>query len=101
MRMKIIEASDTNAIARLLAPARADDAALQRRVQTIVDAVRKGGDRALVRLARRFDHLSGSIEVTPREMRDGAARVDPAVRGAIAKAAANIAAVAARQIPKH
>ena len=34
-------------------------------------------------------------------MREGAARVDPAVRRAIATAASNIAAVAFRQIPKH
>ena len=34
-------------------------------------------------------------------MRDGAARVDPPVRRAIAQAARNIALVAARQIPKH
>ncbi|MCU1383785.1 MAG: hisD [Acidobacteria bacterium] len=70
-------------------------------MQAIVEAVRTGGDRALARFAARFDHVSGSIEVTPKEMRDGAARVDPAVRRAIATATANIAAVAARQIPKH
>ena len=99
--MKIVDASDKRAIARLLAPARRDDRAFERRVQAIVDRVRTGGDRALARFARRFDHVSGPIEVTAEEMRDGAARVDPAVRRAIKKAAANIAAVAYRQIPKH
>jgi histidinol dehydrogenase len=34
-------------------------------------------------------------------MRDGAARVDPAVRRAIARAASHIATVAFRQIPRH
>ena len=99
--MKIIEDRNTRAIDRLIAPAAGDDRVLERRVQTIVDAVRTGGDRALARFAKRFDHLTGRIEVTPKEMRDGAARVDPAVRRAIARAAASIATVAFRQIPKH
>ena len=99
--MKIIEHRNTRAIDRLIAPASGDDRALERRVQAIVEAVRTGGDRALARFAKRFDHLTGRIEVTPKEMRDGAARVDPAVRRAIARAAASIATVAFRQIPKH
>ena len=99
--MRIVEANDMRAIGRLLTSARVDDRAFERRVQAIVDGVRTGGDRALARFAKRFDHLSGPIEVTAREMRDGAARVEPAVRRAIAQAAANIAKVASRQIPKH
>jgi histidinol dehydrogenase len=104
--MKIINASNARAIDRLLAggdPSTGLGAgrAFERRVQAIVDGVRTGGDRALTRFAKRFDHLSGPIEVTAKEMRDGAARVEPAVRRAIAQAAANIAKVASRQIPKH
>jgi histidinol dehydrogenase len=101
MRMKIVEASDKKAIARLLAPVDATDPAFERRVQAIVDEVRTGGDRALLRFAKRFDRASGPIEVTRKEMRAGAARVEPAVRRAITRAAANIATVAARQMPKH
>jgi histidinol dehydrogenase len=101
VRLKVLDASDTRAIDRLLAPAGGDDRAFERRVQRIVDEVRTGGDRALARFARRFDHVSGPIEVTAEEMRDGAARVDPAVRRAIKQAAANIATVAFLQIPKH
>ena len=99
--MTIVDARDTREIDRLVTPARVDDRAFDRRVQTIVDGVRTGGDRALARFARRFDHVSGPIEVTAEEMRDGAARVEPAVRRAITQAAANIAKVASRQIPKH
>jgi histidinol dehydrogenase len=100
--MKIVDASDTRAIDRLLAPVeRPDDRAFERRVQRIVDEVRTGGDRALARCATRFDRLSGPIEVSAEEMRHGAARVEPAVRRAIAQAAAHIATVAFRQIPKH
>ena len=99
--MKIVEASNTRAIDRLLTPAGGDDRAFERRVQRIVDQVRSGGDRALAGFARRFDKVSGPLEVTRKEMRDGAARVEPAVRRAIAQAAANIATVAFQQIPKH
>ena len=99
--MKVIEAGDTRALNRLLARRARDDRPFERRVQRIVDEVRTGGDRALTRFARRFDRVSGALEVTPQEMRDGAARVDPAVRRAIASAASNIAAVAYRQVPKH
>jgi len=101
LKLKIINASDRHAIDRLLTPARRDDRAFDRRVQAIVDAVRTGGDRALLRFARKFDRLAAPVEVSAEEIRDGAARVDPPVRRAIAQAARNIAVVAARQIPKH
>jgi histidinol dehydrogenase len=99
--LKIIPSSDRRAIDRLLTPASRDDRGFDRRVAAIVDAVRKGGDRALVRFARRFDKVSVPIEVTLDEMRAGAARVSSPVRRAIAQAARHIARVAARQIPKH
>jgi histidinol dehydrogenase len=99
--MNIIDGSNTRAIARLVAPASARDLAFERRVLRIVDQVRTGGDRAVARMAARFDGVDGPIEVSPKEMASGAARVEPAVRRAIARAAANIAAVAFRQIPKH
>jgi histidinol dehydrogenase len=99
--LKIIPSSDRRAIDRLLTPASRDDRDFDRRVAAIVDAVRKGGDRALVRFARRFDKVSAPIEVTLDEMRAGAARVSSPVRRAIAQAARHIARVAARQIPKH
>ena len=101
MKLRIVSATDTRAIARLLAPAREDDRALDRSVQAIVDAVRTGGDRALTRFARQFDGLSAPIEVSAGEIREGASRVEPAVRRAISQAARNIARVAFRQIPRH
>jgi len=99
--LRIIDGGDTRAIARLLASADRDDRAFERRVRSIVDGVRTGGDRALARFARRFDGVSGPLEVTPDEMRAGAARLEPAVRRAIAQAARHIAMVAFRQIPTH
>src|SRR5215471_473776 len=99
--MKIVEAGDTRALNRLLARHEREDRLFERRVLRIVDDIRANGDRALSRFARRFDRVTGPIEVTATEMRAGAARVDAAVRRAIANAASNIAAVAFRQIPKH
>jgi len=100
--LRVIDAGDTRPIARLMASsAGRDDRAFERRMQSIVDGVRTGGDRALARFARRFDGIAGPLEVTAGEMRDGAARLGPAVRRAIAKAARHIALVAFRQIPKH
>jgi histidinol dehydrogenase len=99
--MKIVDGSDKRAIDRLLTPARSDDRVFARRVQTIVDAVRTGGDRALERFARRFDHAAPPLEVSMEQMPKEAVKVDPAVRRAITQAARNIARVAFRQIPKH
>ena len=63
--------------------------------------MRADGDRALIRFARKFDGVEPPLEVTAEEMREQAARVAPDVRRAIRQAAANIARVAFRQIPRH
>jgi histidinol dehydrogenase len=99
--VKIIGATNRAALERLLSPARRDDRAFDRRVQAIVDGVRTGGDRALARFAKRFDAVSPPLEVSPAEMREGAARVAAPVRRALKQAAEHIARVAFRQIPKH
>jgi histidinol dehydrogenase len=99
--VKIINATSRAALERLVSPARRDDRSFDRRVQSIVDGVRTGGDRALARFAKRFDGVSPPLEVSAREMRNGAMRVPPAVRNAIARAADHIARVAFRQIPRH
>jgi histidinol dehydrogenase len=99
--MKIIDASNRPALRRLLTRDDARDRAFERRVATIVDAVRRRGDRELVRFARRFDGLRAPVEVGADEMREAAARVPADVRRAIREAARNIARVAFRQIPKH
>jgi histidinol dehydrogenase len=70
-------------------------------VRTIVETVRTGGDAALRRFAQRFDGWRGPIEVTREEMTAAAAQVPDEVRAALRTAARHIAAVAARQIPKH
>jgi histidinol dehydrogenase len=99
--MRIINAEKRRAIDRLIASTPRGDAAFRRRVQAIVSTVRRDGDRALNRFARTFDGVRPPLEIAPRDIRAGAARVDRTVRAAIAQAAENIARVAARQIPQH
>ena len=98
--LRIVDASNRRAVRALLAPERVRDAATDRRVAAIVNDVRTGGDAALLRYARKFDHLDGPIEVTSAEMRKAAASVPADVRAAIRAAARNIRSVARRQVPK-
>ena len=99
--MKIIKSSNRSALDRVLARDERADRAFERRVAAIVSRVRNEGDAALVRFARRFDRVSPPFEVSRDEMRAAAAAVSQEVRRAIQRAAANIARVAFRQIPKH
>jgi len=98
--MKIVDARNRRALERVFAPDRSADRVFARRVATIVDRVRKEGDRALLRFARRFDDVRPPIEVSHREMLAEAERVPVAVRRAVEQAARNIAKVASRQVPK-
>ena len=99
--MRIIDASNRRAVARLFARDSAADRAFERRVGAIVSKVRTQGDRALLRYAKQFDHLEGAVEVSRAEMEAGAAACAPEVRRAIATAAKHIAKVAARQVPRR
>ncbi len=99
--MKIIDAGNQRQLAGLFVRDARSDRAFERRVHGIVDRVRRGGDRALTGFARRFDGLQGPIEVSPEEIRAGAAAVAPDVRRAIRQATRHVARVAFRQIPKH
>jgi histidinol dehydrogenase len=96
----IVDSRNRRAVQALLAPERARDTATERRVAAIVGAVRRDGDRALLRFARRFDPMDGPLEVTAEEMREAAATVPRAVRAAVRAAARNIRMVARRQVPR-
>ena len=74
---------------------------MSRQVARIVNEVRQRGDRAVREYARRFDGLSGPIEVPARDIRNGAANVPPAVRAAIRQAAKNIRRIAVKQVPRE
>ncbi len=99
--MRIIDANNRRALTRLTAAAATADAGFDRRVRSIVDAVRRDGDRALLRFARRFDRLSGPIEVDRDTIARLASQAPANVRDGLRVAARNIARVAAQQIPKH
>ena len=99
--LRVIESGDAHAMARLTRVDTRADRAFEQRVRRIVDGVRREGDRALTRMARRFDGLTGALEVGRAEMEAGAAQAEPDVRRAIAQAARSIARVAFRQIPRH
>ena len=98
--LRIVESSNRRAVGALLAPERTRDAATERRVAKIVSDVRREGDPALRRYARSLDRLTGPLEVSVGEMRAAAASIPKPVRDAIRAAAANIRAVATRQVPR-
>jgi len=99
--MKQIESTNRRALAAVLTRNRAADRAFERRVGAIIDRVRRGGDRALLALAMKYDGATPPIEISREQMEAGATRVPADVRTAIRRAARNIARVAFRQIPKH
>jgi histidinol dehydrogenase len=76
------------------------DPALQRRVRGIVAAVRREGDEALARYARRFDGLDGDIEMPIEEARRLAATAPAGVRRAVAVCARHVRRVARAQLPR-
>ena len=98
--MRIVASNDEAAVAALLDRTPTQDAELNRKVASIVAAVRKDGDRALMAYARQFDHLVMPVEVTREEMLEAVAGLAPQVRRAIATAAKHIRHVARRQVPK-
>jgi histidinol dehydrogenase len=98
--LRIVEATNRRAVAALLAPSRAQDAATDRTVARIVTAVRRGGDKALRRYTRRLDGLQGPLEIRADEIRAGAALVPTPIRQALRDAARHIRAVARRQVPR-
>ncbi|MGH9604909.1 MAG: histidinol dehydrogenase [Terracidiphilus sp.] len=71
-------------------------------VRRIVADVRRNGDRALLRCASKFDGLprAEALRVEPAEMSTAWDALDPALRKALSKAAAQIRGFAQRQLPK-
>jgi histidinol dehydrogenase len=98
--LKIVDATNRRAVRALLSPERARDAATDRRVAQIVRNVRRGGDTALERYARRFDNFEGALEISKEEMREAASQVPRPVRAALRAAARSIRIVARRQVPR-
>ena len=98
--MRIIESSNRRAVGRLVDRGQDTDPAVARRVARIVAAVRRSGDTAVLRYARRLDRLLAPVEVTGQEMQDGLRAVAPQLRTALRTAATHIRQVARRQVPR-
>ena len=98
--IRIIRSSDSVAVDRLVSVDRDGAPSIERRVAEIVSRVRRAGDRALLGYARRFDKLRRPLELTPREMREGAQQASVSVRRALGEAADHIRTVSRRQVPK-
>ena len=69
-------------------------------VRPILEAVRKHGDKALLKYARKFDALERkSVRVPEREMQAACGQLTSGFREAVATASANIRAFAEMQMP--
>jgi histidinol dehydrogenase len=101
LHMRIISSTNTRAVAALLDRRTGRDPLVQRRVERIVERVRREGDRALLSYARTLDGLEGSMEIERREIERSARQVDAEVRRAIAIAAKHIRLVATKQRPRE
>ncbi len=98
--MTIVPSTNRRTVEALLSHGRVRDGATDRQVAAIVADVRRGGDAALRRHARRLDGLRAPLEVSRAEMEAAAASVPRQVRSALRTAARNIRAVARRQVPR-
>jgi histidinol dehydrogenase len=69
--------------------------------EAIIDVVRREGDAALISLAREYDNVRlTSLEVPRDAWRDALHALDPGVRAAMERAAANIRAVHSASLPQ-
>jgi histidinol dehydrogenase len=88
---------------RVLARALEDGARVEREVRAIMAAVRREGDRALVRFTRRFDRCAvtgATLEVDRRAIRAASREIPAAARRTLRVAAGRIARFHARARPR-
>jgi histidinol dehydrogenase len=87
--------------ARLLDRTPPTDDIVRTTSEAIIDVVRREGDAALISLAREYDHVRlKSVEVPRDAWRDALRALDPGVRAAMERAAANIRAVHTASLPQ-
>lgn len=98
--MRIIASSSRRAVDRLVDRGQRADPTIARRVARIVAAVRRSGDPAVLRYARRFDQLAAPAEVSRDEMQSGLSAIDPTLRTALRTSAKHIRRIARRQVPR-
>ena len=98
--LKIYTSSNRLAVDRLIKRRKGSSLQFQRRVHAILSGVRTGGDRALLKYARRFDGLKQPVELTSEEIQKGADLVSKDVRAAIRTAARHIKRIARKQVTR-
>ncbi len=88
--------------AQLLDRAPVTDDMVRTTSEAIIDVVRRDGDAALISLAREYDKVRlKSLEVPRDAWRDALRSLDPSLRAAMERAAANIRAVHAAAVPQR
>jgi histidinol dehydrogenase len=88
--------------AQLLDRTPAPDDMVRTTSEAIIDVVRRDGDAALISLAREYDKVRlKSLEVPRDVWRDALRSLDPSLRAAMERAAANIRAVHAAAVPQR
>jgi histidinol dehydrogenase len=100
--MRIVSGRKATAIVARLAMRSSEFRPLERRVQSIVNTVRKDGDRALRRYAQRWDALSPkqSLQVRQKEMADAWTSLPLQLRESLRQAAQNIRRFCEWQMPR-
>jgi len=101
--LDIIRSSDAEALRRLLQARTATLEEAEAVVRPILDDIRRHGDRALRRYAKRFDHVDlgkTGLTVARREIHRGYREVPAGFVAAVHTAAANIRKAARRQLPR-
>jgi histidinol dehydrogenase len=101
--LAIIRSSDTKALDKLLRARSTTLAEAQAVVRPILEDVRRHGDRALQRYAKKFDRLDlgkSGFTVSREEIRRAYREVPRGFVAAVREAAANIRKAARRQLPR-
>jgi histidinol dehydrogenase len=101
--LEIIRSSDTNAISKLLGARSTTLAEAEAVVRPILEDIRRHGDRALLRYAKKFDRLDlrkTGFTVSREEIRAAYRHVPNGFKAAVQVAAANIRKAARKQLPK-
>ena len=88
--------------AELTSRKRNDDSSIDTAVREIINAVKTGGDKALIELAERIDKARlGSTEVSREEMEAAISRIPEKLKKAMDRAAENIRRFHKAQIPEE
>ena len=98
--MRIIQTPNRRAVRQLVNRREDTDPTIVGKVARIVATVRRDGDTALLRYARRFDQLADPIEVSHDEMQHALQSIDRKLRTSLQTAATHIRRIARRQVPK-